>query len=80
MKSQRHLGLLYIRPTIIGTEPNIGAAATPTAEALLFVVNCPVGDYFKVEFDHLLCSSKKAFRGRHLSSAWSNLERITPWL
>ena len=40
-------GSLYIRPTIIGTEPNIGAAATPTAEALLFVVNCPVGDYFK---------------------------------
>ena len=40
-------GSLYIRPTIIGTEPNIGAAATPSCEALLFVVNCPVGDYFK---------------------------------
>lgn len=40
-------GSLYIRPTIIGTEPNIGAAATPSSEALLFVVNCPVGDYFK---------------------------------
>lgn len=40
-------GSLYIRPTIIGTEPNIGAAATPTSEALLYIVNCPVGDYFK---------------------------------
>jgi branched-chain amino acid aminotransferase len=40
-------GSLYIRPTLIGTEPNIGAAATPSAEALLYVVNCPVGDYFK---------------------------------
>lgn len=40
-------GSLYIRPTIIGTEPNIGAAATPSCEGLLFVVNCPVGDYFK---------------------------------
>ena len=40
-------GSLYIRPTIIGTEPNIGAAATPSSEALLYVVNCPVGDYFK---------------------------------
>jgi branched-chain amino acid aminotransferase len=40
-------GSLYIRPTIIGTEANIGAAATPSGEALLFVVNCPVGDYFK---------------------------------
>ncbi|MDP7068459.1 MAG: branched-chain-amino-acid transaminase [Acidimicrobiales bacterium] len=40
-------GSLYIRPTLIGTEPNIGAAATPTSEALLYIVNCPVGDYFK---------------------------------
>jgi len=40
-------GSLYVRPTLIGTEPNIGAAATPTSEALLYIVNCPVGDYFK---------------------------------
>ena len=40
-------GSLYIRPTIIGTEPNIGAAATPSSEALMYIVNCPVGDYFK---------------------------------
>jgi branched-chain amino acid aminotransferase len=40
-------GSLYVRPTLIGTEPNIGAAATPSKEALLYIVNCPVGDYFK---------------------------------
>ena len=40
-------GSLYIRPTLIGTEPDIGAAARPTRSALLYVVNSPVGDYFK---------------------------------
>lgn len=39
-------GSLYIRPTLIGTMPNIGAAATPTSEACLFVIFSPVGDYF----------------------------------
>ncbi len=39
-------GSLYIRPTLIGTVPNIGAAAVPSSEAMLFVINSPVGDYF----------------------------------
>ena len=39
-------GSLYLRPTLIGTEPNIGAAAVPSKEALLFVLASPVGDYF----------------------------------
>lgn len=39
-------GSLYIRPTIVGTEPNIGAAATPSSSSLLYVINSPVGDYF----------------------------------
>ena len=39
-------GSLYIRPTFIGTAPNIGAAATPSNEAMLYVINSPVGDYF----------------------------------
>lgn len=39
-------GSLYLRPTLIGTEPNIGAAAHPTTEALLFVLASPVGSYF----------------------------------
>ena len=37
---------LYLRPTLIGTLPNIGAAAAPTTEALLYVLASPVGDYF----------------------------------
>jgi branched-chain amino acid aminotransferase len=38
---------LYLRPTLIGTLENIGAAASPSTEALLYVLASPVGDYFK---------------------------------
>ena len=40
-------GSLYLRPTLIGTEANIGAAAAPSKTALLYVLPSPVGDYFK---------------------------------
>ncbi|MHB1533973.1 MAG: branched-chain-amino-acid transaminase [Acidimicrobiales bacterium] len=39
-------GALYIRPTLLGVDANIGAAATPSIEALLYVISSPVGDYF----------------------------------
>jgi branched-chain amino acid aminotransferase len=39
-------GALYLRPMLFGTEPNIGAAATPSATATLAVIASPVGDYF----------------------------------
>jgi branched-chain amino acid aminotransferase len=39
-------GSLYLRPTVIGTEANIGAAAHPPASGLYFVIASPVGDYF----------------------------------
>jgi branched-chain amino acid aminotransferase len=39
-------GALYLRPMLLGTDPNIGAAATPSQSALLVVVASPVGDYF----------------------------------
>ncbi|CAN5853808.1 branched-chain-amino-acid transaminase [soil metagenome] len=39
-------GSLYLRPTLVGTAPNIGAAGSPAAEALLYVLTSPVGDYF----------------------------------
>jgi branched-chain amino acid aminotransferase len=39
-------GSLYLRPTLIGTEKNIGAAAVPSKEAMLYVLASPVGDYF----------------------------------
>lgn len=38
---------LYLRPTLIGTEPNIGKASSKSLEAMLFVLASPVGDYFK---------------------------------
>jgi len=37
---------LYLRPTLIGTLENIGAAAAPSTQATLFVLASPVGDYF----------------------------------
>jgi branched-chain amino acid aminotransferase len=39
-------GALYLRPMLLGTDPNIGAAASPSVGALLAVVASPVGDYF----------------------------------
>jgi branched-chain amino acid aminotransferase len=39
-------GSLYLRPTLIGTVPNIGAAAVPSSQAMLYVLASPVGDYF----------------------------------
>jgi branched-chain amino acid aminotransferase len=39
-------GALYIRPILLGMDPNIGAAAAPSEDALLVVLASPVGDYF----------------------------------
>jgi branched-chain amino acid aminotransferase len=39
-------GALYMRPMLIGTTANIGAAATPSPEAMLMVLASPVWDYF----------------------------------
>ena len=39
-------GALYLRPLLFGTSANIGAAATPAAEASLIVLASPVWDYF----------------------------------
>jgi len=39
-------GALYVRPTLLGVDANIGAAGLPSAEALLYVLSSPVGDYF----------------------------------
>jgi len=39
-------GALYLRPMLFGTTANIGAAATPAAEASLIVLASPVWDYF----------------------------------
>ena len=39
-------GALYLRPLLIGTMANIGAAATPSSSANLYVLASPVWDYF----------------------------------
>ena len=39
-------GSLYIRPVLIGTDQNIGAAATPSKTACFYVLTSPVGNYF----------------------------------
>ena len=37
-------GSLYLRPTILGADQNIGAAAAPSQTSLLYVLTSPVGD------------------------------------
>lgn len=57
-------GSLYLRPTLIGTEANVGKAGTPSEQALLYVLASPVGDYFVagspmkllVETEHARCA------------------------
>lgn len=39
-------GALYLRPTLFGTEEDIGAAARPSQKAIYYVLTSPVGDYF----------------------------------
>jgi branched-chain amino acid aminotransferase len=39
-------GALYVRPVLIGTDPNVGAATKPAVEAMLYAIASPVGDYF----------------------------------
>lgn len=39
-------GALYLRPVLIGTDPNIGAASKASATAMFYVLASPVGNYF----------------------------------
>lgn len=61
---------LYLRPTLIGTLPNIGAAAAPSTEATLFVLASPVGDYFAggAATLKLLVEDQRARTTEHLGS------------
>jgi branched-chain amino acid aminotransferase len=38
-------GALYLRPTLLGADASIGAAAHPSRSAVFYVLACPVGDY-----------------------------------
>lgn len=44
----RQLTSLYVRPSILGTEPSLGVASSN--KAILFVLLSPVGPYFKTGF------------------------------
>lgn len=39
-------GALYLRPTLFGTEINVGAVTQPSSSAKLMVIASPVGEYF----------------------------------
>lgn len=39
-------GALYLRPVLIGTDENIGAASSPSKTASFYVLASPVGSYF----------------------------------
>lgn len=39
---------LYLRPTCIGTQETLGV--NPSSSAMLFVIGCPVGPYYKTGF------------------------------
>lgn len=39
-------GSLYLRPCLLGLDPNIGSAGKPSQGAIYFVLASPVGDYF----------------------------------
>ncbi|MGJ8647067.1 MAG: branched-chain amino acid aminotransferase [Marinomonas colpomeniae] len=39
-------GSMYVRPTHIGTEANVGKAAGATATSMMYILLSPVGDYF----------------------------------
>ncbi len=55
---------LYLRPTLVGTDPVIGKAGAPSESAVLYILASPVGDYFKagspvklvVDTEHLRCA------------------------
>ncbi|KAI9485823.1 MAG: aminotransferase [Benjaminiella poitrasii] len=40
---------LYLRPTMIGTQEMLGV--NPPSQAMLFVIGCPVGPYYKTGFN-----------------------------
>jgi branched-chain amino acid aminotransferase len=52
---------LYIRPTVIATQESLGVG--PSNKALLFVICCPVGPYYKTGFSAVsLYATKKYVR------------------
>ncbi len=44
---------LYLRPVLLGTQPNVGAATTPSEGAMLYVIASPVDEYFSASAEGL---------------------------
>ena len=70
-------GSLYLRPTMLGTDVTIGAAASPSATAMLYVLACPVGDYLPPR--PLTVAVETAMPRTTRSSAGSRPAPTTPW-
>ena len=74
---------MYLRPTLVGTDPVIGKAGHGTTSALLYILASPVGDYFKVgspmkllvETEHMRCAPHM---GR--IKCGGNYASALPWL
>lgn len=51
-------GSLYLRPNLLGTDLNIGAASTPSKTAMLYVLTSPVGAYLPPHMLRIVVDSK----------------------
>lgn len=50
---------MYIRPTFIGTQEWLGVG--PSNKAMLFVICCPVGPYYKTGFAAVAIQAEERF-------------------
>lgn len=50
---------LYLRPTLIGTQDSLGVA--PSRKALLFIICCPVGPYYRTGFNAVSLYAEERF-------------------
>ena len=74
---------LYLRPTLVGTDPVIGKAGHGTTSAMLYILASPVGDYFKVGSPMKLLVETKHMRcAPHMGrvKCGGNYASALPWL
>ena len=74
---------LYLRPTLVGTDPVIGKAGHGTTSAILYILASPVGDYFKVGSPMKLLVETKHMRcAPHMGriKCGGNYASALPWL
>ncbi|MDO4642335.1 MAG: branched-chain-amino-acid transaminase [Cardiobacteriaceae bacterium] len=74
---------MYLRPTLIGTDPVVGKAGAPTSSAMLYILASPVGDYFKVGSPmKLLVETENMRCAPHMGrvKCGGNYASALPWL